>query len=208
MCSVILLVVQRWKAEAMQYLYLINHFRSGIVFHIIIQERLWYIIFHIYVYNNFLYGKPFLRKSILFLACCRAELATNLHETKLIYFYNRTAYSNSNPSHGFWDRLIITSNSVALVHEGTIPSERPPFVGEVSANFCEKWVCRVVSAAEPYSRNLGFLDRSRYFCFQVARQLYSRSWVDPVPDRILLRKSDSAGNRNPTSGSVSRNSDH
>jgi hypothetical protein len=43
-----------------------------------------------------------------------------------------------------------------------------------------------------YSR---FLDRSRYFFFQVAPQLYSRSWVDPVPDPLLLRKSGSAANR-------------
>jgi hypothetical protein len=28
------------------------------------------------------------------------------------------------------------TNSVALVHEPTIPTKRPPFVGEVSANFC------------------------------------------------------------------------
>ena len=27
-------------------------------------------------------------------------------------------------------------NSVALVHKRTIPTERPPPVGEVSANFC------------------------------------------------------------------------
>jgi hypothetical protein len=26
--------------------------------------------------------------------------------------------------------------SVALVHKRTIPTERPPLVGEVSANFC------------------------------------------------------------------------
>ena len=35
--------------------------------------------------------------------------------------------------------LIITKtklNSVALVRERTIPTERPPQVGEVSANFC------------------------------------------------------------------------
>ena len=30
----------------------------------------------------------------------------------------------------------ITPNSVALVRERTIPTERPPPVGEVSANFC------------------------------------------------------------------------
>jgi hypothetical protein len=44
-------------------------------------------------------------------------------------------------------------------------------------------------------RILGFLDRSRYFFFQAVPQLYSRGWVDPVPDPLLLRKSGSAGNR-------------
>jgi hypothetical protein len=33
-------------------------------------------------------------------------------------------------------------NSVALVRERTIPTERPPFVGEVSANFCGHAVSR------------------------------------------------------------------
>jgi hypothetical protein len=37
--------------------------------------------------------------------------------------------------------------------------------------------------------------RSRYFSVQVAPQLSSRGWVDPVPDPLLLRKSGSAGNR-------------
>jgi hypothetical protein len=35
--------------------------------------------------------------------------------------------------------------------------------------------CHVVSVTDPYGRNLGFLDRSRYFFFQVSPQLYSRS---------------------------------
>jgi hypothetical protein len=32
--------------------------------------------------------------------------------------------------------IIIITNAVALVLERTIPTERPPLVGEVSANFC------------------------------------------------------------------------
>jgi hypothetical protein len=68
--------------------------------------------------------------------------------------------------------------------------------------------CRVVSVTDPYSRNLDFLDRSRYFFYQVAPQLYSRGWVDPVPDPLLLRKSGRTGNQILTSGSVARNSDH
>jgi hypothetical protein len=34
--------------------------------------------------------------------------------------------------------------------------------------------CHVVSVTNPYGRNLDFLDRSRYFLFQVTPQLYSR----------------------------------
>jgi hypothetical protein len=68
--------------------------------------------------------------------------------------------------------------------------------------------CHVVSVTHPYGRILGFLDRSRYFFFQVALQLYSRGWVDSVPDPLLLRKSGSTGNRTRTFGSVTRKSDH
>jgi hypothetical protein len=41
---------------------------------------------------------------------------------------------------------------------------------------------------------LAWKTRRRYFSIQVAPQLYSRGWVDPVPDPLLLRKSDSVGN--------------
>jgi hypothetical protein len=60
----------------------------------------------------------------------------------------------------------------------------------------------VVSVTDPYGRILGFLDRSPYFFFQVAPQLYSRGWVDTVPDPLLFRKSGIAGNLTRTSGSV------
>jgi hypothetical protein len=60
-------------------------------------------------------------------------------------------------------------NSVALVREGTIPTERPPLVGEVSSNFC---LYRVPRGQRNGSLrpNLGFLDRSSNFFFQVAPQ--------------------------------------
>jgi hypothetical protein len=47
----------------------------------------------------------------------------------------------------------------------------------------------------PKAFYFGFLDRSRYFSIQVAPQLPSRGWVDPVPEPLLLRKSVNAGNR-------------
>ena len=44
------------------------------------------------------------------------------------------------------------TNSVALVRERTIPTERPPPVGEVSTNFLRIEGCHVVSATDPHGR--------------------------------------------------------
>jgi hypothetical protein len=44
--------------------------------------------------------------------------------------------------------------------------------------------CHVVSVTDLYGRILGFLDRSSYFFFQVAAQLYSRGWVEII---IILK---------------------
>jgi hypothetical protein len=54
------------------------------------------------------------------------------------------------------DKTINKTNSVA---ERTIPTERPPLVGEVSATFADEGCC-VVSTTDPYGRILGFLDRN------------------------------------------------
>jgi hypothetical protein len=51
-------------------------------------------------------------------------------------------------------------------------TERPPPIGEVSANFCGEY--NVASMTDPYGHILGFLGRSHYFFLQVAPQLYSR----------------------------------
>jgi hypothetical protein len=83
--------------------------------------------------------------------------------------------------------------SVAWVREWTIPTERLRLSSKLVPIFADRG-CHVVSVTDPYGRILGFLDRSRYF-FQVARNLYSRGWVNPVPGLLLLRKSGSAGNR-------------
>jgi hypothetical protein len=56
-----------------------------------------------------------------------------------------------------------------------------------SANFCGyrsvAWSERLTPP--PTVVNLSFLDRSRYFFFQVASHFSSRGWVDPVPDPLL-----------------------
>jgi hypothetical protein len=87
-------------------------------------------------------------------------------------------------------------HSVASVTKRTIPTERLPLVSEVSANFFADRGCNVVSVTNSYGRILGFLDRSRYYFFQVAPQLYSRGWVDSVPDPVLFFSS-SAQESNP-----------
>jgi hypothetical protein len=61
------------------------------------------------------------------------------------------------------------TNSVSSVRERTIPTERTPLVGQLL-----QIECRVDSATDHHGRNLNFLDRSRYFSFQAAPQLYSR----------------------------------
>jgi hypothetical protein len=74
-----------------------------------------------------------------------------------------------------------TLNSVASLREWTIPIERPPLVGDVSANFCwSTWTAWRIPTAV-------FL----VLFYQVAPRLYSRGWVNSVPDSLLLRKSGS-----------------
>jgi hypothetical protein len=51
---------------------------------------------------------------------------------------------------------------MVCVRERTTPTERPPLVGEVFADFADRG-CHVVSMTDPYGHVLGFLDRSRYF---------------------------------------------
>jgi hypothetical protein len=53
--------------------------------------------------------------------------------------------------------------------------------------------CHVVSTTDFNYHFLGLLDRSRYFFFQVAPQLYWRGWVDPVPNPLPLRKVVASG---------------
>jgi hypothetical protein len=76
-------------------------------------------------------------------------------------------------------------NSMVWVRERTIPTERQPIAGEVIANFCGKRVPRGQrdGSLRPYS----LISRQEPLLFyQVAPQLYSRGWVDPVPDPLLF----------------------
>jgi hypothetical protein len=96
---------------------------------------------------------------------------------------------------------------VAWARKQTISTERTPPVSEVVPTFTNRG-CHMISVTDLHGRILAFLDRSSYYFFQAAPKLYSRGWVDPVPDPPLLRKSGSAGNWTRTPGSVARNTDH
>jgi hypothetical protein len=76
-------------------------------------------------------------------------------------------------------------NSMVWVREQTIPTKRPPLIGEVSANFLRiegaTWSAwRIPTAVFSVSRQEPLL------FYQVAPQLYSRGWVYPVPDPLLF----------------------
>jgi hypothetical protein len=70
-------------------------------------------------------------------------------------------------------------NSVAWVRQWTIPTKRQPLVGEVSAKFCG-WRGVAWSAWRSLTGAISdFLDRCRYFFFQVAPQLKLWGWGAP-----------------------------
>jgi hypothetical protein len=96
-------------------------------------------------------------------------------------------------------------NSMVWVRERTIPTERPPLVGEVTANFCGWRVprCQRDRSLRPYFR---FFWQEPLLFYQVTPQLYSRGWVDPVPDPLLFFPG-SVGNRTRASGSVAKKSE-
>jgi hypothetical protein len=101
--------------------------------------------------------------------------------------------SDTTQSSYYQSREIIHKNSVAWVRRRELhrPNDR-----RLSAKLVPTLADRerrVVSATNPPVLNFGFLDRSRYF-LEIAPQLSSRGWVDPVLDPLLLRKSGSAGN--------------
>jgi hypothetical protein len=60
-----------------------------------------------------------------------------------------TGENYKNLEFGSWQKCETKKNSVDWIREQTIPTERPPFVGEVSANFFRIEGCHVISATDP-----------------------------------------------------------
>jgi hypothetical protein len=74
-------------------------------------------------------------------------------------------------------------NSMVWVCERNIPTELSLLVGEVIANFSGYRVPR--GQRDRFLRPWSSRQEPLLF-YQVAPQLYSRGWVDPVPDPLLL----------------------
>jgi hypothetical protein len=108
---------------------------------------------------------------------------------------------------GFNVSLIVSPYSVVLVRERTIPIERPPLVGEVSATFADKGVTRHHrdGSIRPYCR----ISRPEPLVFlSSSSSVVLTRLSGPRSRPTTSRKICSAGNRTRTSGSVARNSDH
>jgi hypothetical protein len=110
-------------------------------------------------------------------------------------------------------------NAVALVFHASTNKQTPwsesaselyrPSDRRLSAKWLPTFAdkgCHLVSVTDPYGRTLDFSRQEPLLFYQVAPQLYSRGWVDPVPDPLFFFCS--AGNRTRASGSVAKNSDH
>jgi hypothetical protein len=103
-----------------------------------------------------------------------------------LFYYDVTQFIMRNfTSMNIYIYIYITENSMVWVRERTIPTERPPLVGKVIANFCGYRVPRGQrnGSLRPYSR---FSRQEPLLFYQVAPQLYSGGWVDSVADPLLF----------------------
>jgi hypothetical protein len=105
-------------------------------------------------------------------------------------YHNNRTNNNNNNNHN--------NNNNSNNNKFLGPSPRANYADQATAlvpTFADRG-CHVVGVTDPYSINLGFLDRSCYFFFRAAPQLYSLGSVDTVPYPLPLRKCGNAGNRN------------
>jgi hypothetical protein len=98
--------------------------------------------------------------------------------------HGHTEMSGYGKKRNNYEDIQTKTNSVDWVRERTVPTEWPPLVGEVSVNLCGYRVLRSQhnGSLQPYSQ----LCRPEPLLFcQVAPQLYSRGWVNTVPDHYF-----------------------
>jgi hypothetical protein len=98
------------------------------------------------------------------------------------------AYKQLQQSH--FISLINKTNSIAFSPEANYTDWAIATVWRIlMPTFVDRGGSRGQRGRIPMAVNLSFLDRSRYFFFQVVPHLSSRGWVDPILNPLLLRKS-------------------
>jgi hypothetical protein len=109
--------------------------------------------------------------------------------------------------------LFLQSRGIFVRLEKKTPWSESELHDRVTAA-CRRNDCQLLRIRGPRGQRDGSLRSYSRFSrqepllfYQVAPQLYSRGWVDPVPDPLHYVYG-SAGNRTRASGSVSKNSDH
>jgi len=90
---------------------------------------------------------------------------------------------------------VIKQLSVALVRTRTIPTERPPPVGEVSANFCGKRDVTWSAQRVPTAVNLCFLDLEPLLFHSSSSSIDLTRLSEPRSRPNTTQKSGSAGDR-------------
>ena len=124
---------------------------------------------------------------------------------KTIFMSKTFQYSEDVP----WKLLKTKLNSVALVRERTIPTERPPPVGEVSANFCGyrgvTWLAqRVPTAVKSLFSEPG---AATFYSSSSSIWPHEAEWT-PFQTHYYSENLVAPGIEPGTSVSVARNSDH
>jgi hypothetical protein len=105
----------------------------------------------------------------------------------------------------FNQRKKLKVNSVALIRERTIPTERLPLVDEVNAEFADRG-CRVISTTDPYDRILVFSRPKPLLLLRSSSSTVLTRLSGPHSrPTTSKKKSGSAGNRTLAPGSVARN---
>jgi hypothetical protein len=120
------------------------------------------------------------------------DIISSDNEVRTNHSHNQQKKKNKNKLHG--------------------PSPQANYTDRATAA-CRRSECQLLRIRVPRGQRDGSLRPYSQFSrqeplpfYQVAPQLYSRSWVGPVPDPLLFF--GSAGNRTRASGSEAKNSDH
>jgi hypothetical protein len=137
-----------------------------------------------------------------FRMCLRCEARLSMKSTVLVPSAWILSYPIPRSKYIIWEicyiMLVLNIKKQTpwpLVRKRTIPTERPPLVGEIYCQLLRIEGCRVVSAADPLRSLISvFWTGAATFLSSSALFYPHKGWVDPIPDPLLSRTFGSAGN--------------